>query len=485
MNRQIATLFSLFAVLFALLIVFTSRWTVLEAESLEDEPANRRALIKEQKIPRGVIYARDGRTVLARSRAEGSGQSRIFTRTYPTGPLFSHAVGYSFIENGRRSLEQSRNSDLAGEEDEFQSIISELESKSREGFDVVTNLDAEAQRVARDGLAGRKGGVVAIEPKTGKVRVMVSIPEYDANQIPDGFNQLNRSPDKPLLNRTTQELYPPGSTFKVVTAAAALDSGKYRPESFVDGSSPKTISGAPLENFGGQDFGPVSLTDALTNSVNTVWATVGETIGRQTLIDYMDRFGFSEDPKLDYPDFQMIPSGVRDGRGRLLGGDAGFDVGRVAIGQGGLEGAIQTSPLQMALVAASIGNEGRMMKPRLTDRVVRKDGRVKDRVEPDLQSQVMKPESANQLTDMMGRVVEEGTGTAAALSGVQMAGKTGTAEVGANRELTQPWFIGFAPIDNPRIAVAVTVERQGPGASGGQTAGPIAKAVVESLLGGG
>jgi penicillin-binding protein A len=482
MNRQIATLFSLFAVLFALLIVFTSRWTVLEAESLEDEPANRRALIKEQKVPRGVIYARDGRTELARSRPEGSGQSRVFTRTYPSGPLFSHAVGYSFIENGRRGLEQSRNSDLAGEEDEFQSIISELESKAREGFDVVTNLDAEAQRVARDGLAGRKGGVVAIEPKTGKVRVMVSFPEYDANQIPDGFNQLNRNADKPLLNRTTQELYPPGSTFKVVTAAAALDSGKYRPESVVDGSSPKTISGAPLENAGGQNFGPVSLTDGLTNSVNTVWATVGETIGRQTLIDYMDRFGFNEDPKLDYPDFQMIPSGVRDAKGRLLGGNAGLDVGRVAIGQGGLEGAIQTSPLQMALVAAAVGNDGRLMKPRLTDRVVRKDGRVKDRVEPDLQSEVMKPESANQLEDMMGRVVEEGTGTAAALSGVQMAGKTGTSEVGENRELTQPWFIGFAPIDNPRIAVAVTVERQPPGSSGGQTAGPIAKAVVESLI---
>jgi peptidoglycan glycosyltransferase len=198
----------------------------------------------------------------------------------------------------------------------------------------------------------------------------------------------------------------------------------------------------------------------------------------------MDRFGFNEDPKLDYPDFQMIPSGVRDGKGRLLGGNAGFDVGRVAIGQGGLEGAIQTSPLQMALVAAAVGNDGRLMKPRLTDRVVRKDGRVKDRVEPDLQSEVMKPESANQLEDMMGRVVEEGTGTAAALSGVQMAGKTGTAEVGENRELTQPWFIGFAPIDDPRIAVAVTVERQPPGSSGGQTAGPIAKAVVESLIGG-
>ncbi|HEX2231862.1 MAG TPA: penicillin-binding transpeptidase domain-containing protein [Thermoleophilaceae bacterium] len=482
MNRQIAILFSLFAVLFSVLIVFTSRWTVLEAESLEDEPANRRALIKEQKIPRGVIYARDGRTVLARSDPEGSGQSRIFTRTYPTGPLFSHAVGYSFIENGRRGLEQERNDDLAGEEDEFMSIISELESSSREGFDVVTNLDAEATEIARDGLGGRKGGVVAVEPKTGKVRVMVSVPEYDANQIPGGFRELNTNPDKPLLNRTTQELYPPGSTFKVVTAAAALDSGKFSPTSIVDGSSPKTISGAPLENAGGQSFGPVSLTDGLTNSVNTVWATVGESIGRQTLIDYMDRFGFNEDPKIDYPDFQMIPSGVIDADGRYLGGGAGFDVGRVAIGQGGAEGQIRASPLQMALVAAAIGNRGRLMMPRLTDRIVRKDGRVKDRVEPDLQSEVMKPESAKQLTDMMGRVVEEGTGTAAALSGVAMAGKTGTAEVGANRELTQPWFIGFAPIDNPQVAVAVTVESQPPGSSGGQTAGPIAKAVVESLL---
>jgi penicillin-binding protein A len=484
MNRQIATLFSLFAVLFALLIVFTSRWTVLEADSLEDNRFNRRALIKEQKVPRGLIFARDGRTVLARSRSEGSGQNRIFTRTYPSGPLLAHPVGYSFIENGRRGLEQERNEDLAGEEDEFESILSELENTGNEGFDVVTNLDAEAQRVARDGLAGRKGGVVAIEPKTGKVRVMASVPEYDANQVPDGFAELNRHPDKPLLNRTTQELYPPGSTFKVVTAAAALDSGKFRPESIVDGSSPKTISGAPLENAGGQNFGAVSLTDGLTNSVNTVWATVGETIGRQTLIDYMDRFGFNEDPKLDYPDFQMIPSGVLDANGRYLGGDAGFDVGRVAIGQGGAEGQIRSSPLQMALVAAAVANDGRLMRPRLTDRVLRKDGRTKERVEPDLQSEVMKPSSANELTDMMGRVVEEGTGTAAALSGVQMAGKTGTAEVGPNRELTQPWFIGFAPIDDPKIAVAVTVESQPPGSSGGQTAGPIAKAVVESLLGG-
>jgi penicillin-binding protein A len=478
-NRQITQLFGLVAVLFALLIVFTSRWTVFEAQSLADKPSNRRALIKEQKVPRGLIFARDGKTVLARNVARGRGQSRIFTRTYPSGPLFSHAVGYSFVQNGRRGIEQSRNEDLAGQEDEFESIIAGLESSAREGYDVVTNLDPAGQKAAYAGLAGRKGAAVAIEPNTGKVRVMASVPQYDANEVPGGFAELNRNPDKPLFNRASQEGYPPGSTFKVVTAAAALDSGKFRPESIVDGSSPKTISGAPLANSGGQSFGPISLTDALTNSVNTVWAQVGEQIGRQTLIDYMDRFGFNEDPKLDYPVDQMLASGVRDARGRLLGGDAGFDIGRVAIGQGGAEGQILATPLQMAEVAAAIGNRGRLMKPRLADRVVRKDGRVKERVEPDLQSQVIKPETAEQLASMMARVVEEGTGTAAALEGVDVAGKTGTAEV-ANATSNQAWFICFAPVENPRLAVAVTIERtQG---QGGTEAAPIAKQILEAVL---
>ena len=479
MNRQIAQLFGVFAVLFALLILFTSRWTVLEAASLENKPTNRRALIQEQKVPRGLVYARDGRTVLADNRAQGSGQSRIYTRIYPSGDLFAHPVGYSFIRNGRRSLEQSRNEDLAGEEDEFASILSELEDSRQEGFDLVTNLDPAGQRAAVQGLAGRKGAVVAIEPSTGKVRVMASVPSYDANGVPDGFSELNRNADKPLLNRTTQEAYPPGSTFKVVTAAAALDSGKFRPDSVIDGSSPRTISGAPLTNSGGQDFGPISLTEALTNSVNTVWAQIGEQIGRGTLLDYMDRFGFNEDPKLDYPPEQMVASGIRDGKGRLLGGGAGFDSGRVAIGQGGLEGEIRASPLQMAQVAGAVGNGGRLMKPRLTDRVVRKDGRVKQRIEPDLQAQVIKRETAGQLAGMMSKVVEEGTATAAALEGIPVAGKTGTAEVD-NATANQAWFIAFAPVERPRMAIAVTIERtQG---QGGTEAAPVAKQVLEALL---
>ena len=481
MNRQIVQLFGLFTLLFAVLLVFTSRWTVFEASSLENNPDNRRPLIEEQKIPRGLILASDGKTKLAASRGEGRGENRIYTRTYPTGRTFGHPVGFSYIRNGRRGLEQSRNDDLVGEEDEFSSILAGLESRDQEGNDVVTNLDIAGTQAAVNGLAGRKGAVVAIEPSTGKVRVMVSIPEYDPNLIPSQIGQLNNDPNQPLLNRTTQELYPPGSTFKVVTATAALDSGKITPETVIDASSPKNISGVPLSNAGGEQFGPISATDALTNSVNTYWAQVGERIGRGTLVEYMKRYGFYEDPQLDYPDEQMIPSGIINGDGDYV--DDGFDAGRVAIGQGGLEGEIRAGPLQMAEVAATVANGGRLMKPRLTDRIVRKDGRIKEKIQPDLQAVVMKPETADQLTNMMSRVVEEGTGTAAALAGVRVAGKTGTAEVGANREFTQPWFIGFAPVEDPRMAVAVTVERTT--GQGGTVAAPIAKSVLEALLGGG
>jgi len=482
-NRQIRQVYGLFVILFALLVGFTSYWAVLDAEGLEDNPDNRRALIEEQTIPRGLIFANDGRTRIAVNRAERRGDTRIFVREYPEGGTFAHPVGYSFITNGRRGLEQSRNDELAGQENEFESIFAGLEGRDREGNDVVTNLDVAGTEAAVAGLAGRKGGVVAIEPQTGKVRVMVSFPEYDPNRIPDDFASINDDPDQPDLNRTTQELYPPGSTFKVVTATAGLDTGKVTPDTIIDGSSPKEISGVPLANSGGESFGPISLTDALTNSVNTVFAQVGEQVGRRTLVEYMRRYGFFEDPQLDYPDNQMIASGILNGDGDYV--DEGFDAGRVAIGQGGLEGEIRASPMQMAEVAAAIANKGRLMKPRLADRIVRKDGRVKERVEPDLQSAVMKPETAAQLTEMMGRVVEEGTGTAAALAGVRVAGKTGTAEVGANREFTQPWFICFAPIENPKLAVAVTLERQPAGSQGGTVAAPIARNVLEAMLGGG
>ena len=484
MNRQIVQLFALTLVLFGVLIAFTSRWTVFEAASLEDNRLNRRGLIEQQQVPRGLILASDG-TELARSEPRGHGDRRIYVRSYPEGETFGHPVGYSYITIGESGVERSRNDALTGDLNEFGTIFRELQSKEREGDDVVTTLDSQAQSLAMSLLSGNKGSIVALEPATGRVRVMASAPGFDPNSVdaPKVYEQLaNDNEGTPLFNRAVQTNYQPGSTFKVVTAAAALDAGTLTPESIVDGSSPKTISGVPLANSGNVSYGPISFTSALTNSVNTVFASVGEQVGSETLVEYMERFGFYADPQLDYPESEMRASGIRNSASRLVKED--FDVGRVAIGQGGEEGQIQVTPLQMAQVAGAVANGGKLIRPRLTDRVVGQDGRVEERIDPAQQAQVMKPETAAALTQMMADVVNEGTGTAAALSDVTVAGKTGTAEV-KNETLNQVWFIGFAPVEAPRYAIAVTLEDQPIGTSGGANAAPLAAQVLETLLGGG
>jgi peptidoglycan glycosyltransferase len=258
---------------------------------------------------------------------------------------------------------------------------------------------------------------------------------------------------------------------KTVTAAAALDSGRYRPDSRVNGENGKVISGTPLDNFGGEDFGDVDLTTALTNSVNTVWATVGEELGKGTMADYMARFGFYDDPPLDYPDEQMVPSGEYGPRGRLLSPDSGqIDVGRMAIGQDKL----LVTPLQMATVAQTIGNGGMRMEPRLVEKVLDPDGRTIDEPLPEEAERVMSEDTAAQLGAMMRNVVEQGTGQAARLEGVDVSGKTGTAELGDGTD--DLWFIGFTD----ELAVAAMLERQ-TGGTGGGCAAPIAAAVLKAL----
>jgi penicillin-binding protein A len=311
---------------------------------------------------------------------------------------------------------------------------------------------------------------------------MASAPTFDPNEWEDRSRELNQAAGAPIVNRATQSRYPPGSTMKVVTAAAALDSGEYTPDSIVSGESPKTIGGTPLSNCcaeGTGDYGPLSLTQALTNSVNTVWAEVGESLGRGTMLDYMEKFGFGSDPPLDYPHAQMVESGVVKKGGDLADEDDGFDVGRVAIGQGGEEGQAQATPLQMAMIAATVGNDGVLMRPRLTDRVVDKDGRVRDTIDPSEEDRVLKTESADQVQAMMESVVQSGTATSAQIPGVAVAGKTGTAERGDGRN--NAWFIAFAPADEPEVAIAVIVEDTT--GQGGQVAAPIAKRVLEALLG--
>jgi peptidoglycan glycosyltransferase len=475
MNKALRNLFVVFVLLFVALVARTTQWTVVEADDLKEKPSNRRPLLKAQKIPRGLILAEDG-TKLATNRRTGNRETKRYYRVYPQSRLFSHAVGYSYVSRGSAGLEREYNDPLIGEHDEIESIIDELGGGVEEGDDLHTHLDAAGQRAAIQALAGRRGSIVALDPETGAVKVMASIPDFDPNAIPRQFSQLNRDASSPLFNRATQARYPPGSTFKVVTAAAALDSGRYNPNSFVNGRNGKPISGVPLQNSGGADFGTISLTDALTNSVNTVWGEVGEKLGKGRMIEYMERFGFGSEPPLDYPKDQITPSGIYRGQ-KLLDANDSIDIGRVAIGQERL----QVTPLQMAMVAGTVANDGILMEPRLGDRVIEPDGGVRDRIRPARDTRVMSTEAAQQLQQMMSKVVEEGTGTASALSGIRVGGKTGTAEV-QNGASNQAWFIAFAPLDEPRVAIAVTVERtQG---QGGTIAAPVAKQVMQALLGG-
>jgi peptidoglycan glycosyltransferase len=483
-NRQIVKLFGLVVVLFAALIGFTSYWSVFDAAALKQKNANKRPLLEQQQIKRGRILAADG-SVIARSVPKGHGAGLRYVRRYPEGSLYGHPIGYSFIQQGDSELEQFHNDELVGNESEFGSILDQLSGRKQEGDDIVTNLDPTAQKVALEDLreAGF-GAVVAIEPQSGRVRVMASSPPYDPNRVPYELSKLNANAlEAPLLDRATQGQYPPGSTFKVVTAAAGLDSGTITPETMIDAPGTLEVEGQELHNDFDQNFGPIALDTALTNSVNTWFAQLGEQVGEETLFEYMDRFGFNSTPAIDLPESQVYKSGVFS-EGKLLGPSDPVDLARVAIGQERLA----VTPLQMAEVAAAVGNKGKLMKPQIWSRVVDPEGRVTKRLEPSQYSQPISEETAAELTKAMEGVVSEGTGTNAAIPGVAVAGKTGTAETpynescGGGTEENQAWFIGFAPAENPKIAIAATVECTT--LFGNDVAAPIFRDVAETILNG-
>jgi len=471
-KAPIVRLYGLVIVLFAVLIGFTSYWSVFDAKALRDHRANRRTLLQEERIKRGTIKSADGKLLAGSEALPG----KRYRRRYPTAELFGHPVGYSYTEIDRAGLEKEYNDRLTGRRTELVSVFDSLLGRDRVGDDLETTLSARAQRVALDALraTNHRGAVVALDVRTGAVRVMASNPPYDPNDLDDEkvFRRLNSDEQNtPLVNRATQGLYPPGSTFKPVTATAALDSGRYQPDSRVSGENGKEISGVPLQNFGGESFGDITLTEALTKSVNTVWAEVAEKVGRGTMRDYMVRYGFTKRPPIDLPEDEVLSSGPRRNGKPLSPASRFVDVGRMAIGQS----ILLVTPLQMASVAQTIGNGGVRMRPFLVSKAFDEDGRTVQDTEPNDEARVMSADTAAKLTDMMKDVVREGTGTAAALEGVDVAGKTGTAELN-NAGLNDAWFIGFAG----RTAVAVIVERV-QGGFGGTVAAPIAKRVLEAL----
>jgi len=478
-NQPITRLFVVVMVLFAGLASATSWWTVVKADELNTRKSdqNRRELLRGLKIRRGLIRDADG-GIIARSVRDEDG---IYSRRYPQGERFGHPVGYSRASLGQSGLEAFRNEPLSGRKGELTTIFDQLTGQQREGEDVLTSLDPGAQKQALELIAraGKSGSAVALDPKTGAVKVMATTPGYDPGQVLDSKTLGRLSTDearKPLVNRALQFGEAPGSTMKVVTASAAIDSGKYEVDSQVDGTNNRPISGVPLKNDFDESFGQVDLVTAMAKSVNTAWAQIAEALGKETMREYMRRFGFEEKPELDYPADAMSASGEYR-NGRLIPATSRFvDVGRMGIGQDKLS----VTTLQMAQVAAAVANGGTLMKPHLTDRIVDREGRTTEEIEPEVLNEVMSEDSAAQVRTMMEAVVERGTGTQAKIDGIQVAGKTGTAETQIGKKINDVWFIAFAPSRDPRVAIAVNIQDV-PG-FGGEIAAPIARDVMTTLL---
>ena len=361
--------------------------------------------------------------------------------------------------------------------------LDRLKGGTIEGNDLVLTLNPKAQRAALEALGTRCGAVVALEVRTGKVRVMASSPTYDPNLVEGNFNRVTgvradcKRPDA-LLNRATAGLYAPGSTFKVITASAAIDSGRFKPtSSFVDPGYCE-VYGKRVNNYDTTSpFGRLDLASALKYSVNSVFCNIGKELGAKVLVDYAKRFGFYSIPPLETPTNERAPSGLYKGT-KLFDPkeDTDVDPGRFAFGQERL----LVTPLQMAMVAATIANNGVVMKPYVVERIVAPDGSVVVRTKPQELGRAVKPETAQAVGAMMQAAVEGGTGTAAQIAGVTVAGKTGTAETGI-AGLNTTWFISYAGRNRPEVAIAVVVEEQN--STGGETAAPVARDVLQALLG--
>jgi penicillin-binding protein A len=487
LNRQITRVAVAAVVLLAALIVGTTYWQAWAASGLADRQDNQLQRVAEFSVKRGKIYAADGKTVLADNVKRKVGGQTLYFRKYPQRGLAAHIVGYSTQVRSRAGLEASENDFLTGSNTNLSTVLDttfdKLKGTTVKGNDLLLTIRPGAQKIALNALGGKCGAAVAIEPRTGRVLVSASSPTYDPNLIERRYNLATRPKFgcSPLFNRAEAGLYIPGSAFKVVTASAALDSGKFTLDSRFNDPGYCTEYGKPVYNFADQSgpevFGSVDFTQALTHSINAVFCEIGKALGGRRILDTAKDFGFYSVPPLETPVNERAISGLYD-KGKLFfpKNDFQVDPGRLAFGQERL----QVTPIQMAMVTATIANGGLVMRPYVVERVVAPDGSIVTKTNPEPLGRAIKENTASDVAGMMEQVVRGGTGTAAALPGIRVAGKTGTAETGASHVNTT-WFICFAPVDNPRVAVAVVLERQS--GTGGTTAAPIAKAIMEALIG--
>jgi penicillin-binding protein A len=487
MNRQVRRVAVVVLVAFLALLAAPLYWQVLAADRLANDPRNTRVLIKEYAIERGPMVLADHRTVVAESvRSRARNDPLKFVRRYPDGPRYGMVTGFYSLVFGRTLAEQEFNSFLLGKAPEqfAQNLTDLVTGRSSPGGTLVLTLDPAAQRAAEAGLGSHKGAVVALDYTTGAVLAMTTFPRYDPNvlsshdteSIRREWDRLVKDPDQPMLNRATSQLYPPGSTFKVVTAAAALENGA-TPDTMIP--SPPVLdlpqTTATIQNFGGESCGAASITlaQALEISCNTAFAGLGLQLGSRKLAGEARKFGFDAASPYQLPAATSQIPPVMDKP----------STAQSAIGQRD----VRVSPLQMATIAATVANGGRRLAPYVASEVVSDSGSLVKRFEPQDFGQVIPEQVAGQLKQMMGLVVQSGTGTAAQIPNLQVFGKTGTAQNVQGRP-PHAWFIGFTESGNRHIAVAVIVENGGSfgsEATGGRVAAPIARQVMEAYLGGG
>jgi peptidoglycan glycosyltransferase len=492
-NRQITKLAVTALILLSALIVGTTYWQTWASASLAEKQDNAIQRVAQFRIKRGQIRAADG-TILATNVRKKVGGQTLYFRTYPTHGLFAHLVGYSTQVRSRAGLEQSENAYLTASNANlgtiFNKTLDKLKGVTITGNDLILSVRPGVQRLAMSQLAGKCGAAVVMNPTTGKVYALASQPTYDPNLVENHFNLIKAPgapchPAAPLLNRATDGLFTPGSSFKVVTASAALDSNRFTPESsFVDPGYcveyGKRVSNAASPDGPVEAFGHPTLAQGLQHSINSVFCNVGKALGAGLILDYARKFGFYKDPPLETPSDERAPSGLYHS-GRLFSPRdpaTQVDPGRLAFGQE----ALAVTPLQMAMVASTVANGGVLMAPQVLNRVVDSGGKTVVQIHPQQLTRVMSSRTASEINSMMVAAVNAGTGGAAAIPGISVAGKTGTAETGTTG-INTTWFICFAPADHPRVAVAVTLENQT--GFGGTTAAPIAKLLMQAVLSGG
>ena len=480
MNRQLRRLGVAMLVLFSALFVQLNVVQVLRADSYEDHPENRRAVTRDYFRPRGQIVSADG-SVLARSVEQAGKEARI--REYPEHELIGQVTGFFSLRYNKDGVERSYNDELAGRGsvEDVENMV-DLLVEDDHTRDVHLTLHKEVQVAARDALGDRPGSVVAIDPRNGSVLALWSFPSYDPEPISAldeaaaerARNLLLLNESDPLVPRSFRESYFPGSTFKVVTAAAGLSGGMVTPEQPDYPQSTEYVApqtNRPLRNFGGDRCGG-TLFEILRVSCNTAFAQMGVDIGAERLVGTARDFGFGERAPIDLP--AVAASAIES--------PEFFEQNIPLLAQTAIGQQVRATPLQMALVAAAIANGGEIMEPHVLAEVRDREGDVVRRHRPEVWRRAVSPEVAALVRDAMVLTAQEGTARALQVPGQTTAGKTGTAQLGNGT--SHAWIIGFAPAEAPRVAVAVIVEAQ-PGASevtGGRVAAPIGRAVLEAAL---